>query len=81
MSLSERVNAIYLHACLQYVNGTLVTNTSIRKRFGIEKKNSSKASRFLSEALTAGVIVQADSNLGRKFMKYIPYWARDSGDE
>lgn len=81
MSPSERVEAIYQHACLQYVNGTTVTNASIRKRFGIHQRNSAKASRFLADALTAGVIVTADSNGGRKFKKYLPYWAQDSTDQ
>jgi len=81
MSPAERIEAIYQHACLQYVNGAIVTNASIRKRFGIHQKNSSKASRFLAEALTAGVIVSSDSKAGKKFMKYLPHWAKDSTEQ
>ncbi len=78
MSLADRVETIYLHACLQYVNGDHVTNATIRERFGLGQKGSSKASGFLAEAVAAGAIVSAEANSGRKFTKYIPYWARDS---
>jgi len=78
MSLADRVEAVYLHACLQYVNHENVTNATIRSRFGLDPKNSAKASRFLAEAVTAGAIVSTDQNSSRKFTKYLPYWAQDS---
>ncbi len=82
MSSADLVRAVYLHACLRYTDGGAgVTNTTVRQRFGIDRKNSAKASRVLAEALAAGSIVPLDPNASRKFMQYVPYWAGDSADD
>lgn len=38
MDKEDRVRAVYLHACLRYVNREHLTNASVRQRFGIETK-------------------------------------------
>ncbi|MEZ4461505.1 MAG: ATP-binding protein [bacterium] len=76
MDKADRVRACYLHACLRYVQHDHLTNTSIRERFAIDEKNSALASRLIKEALESGVIIPWDENAGRKFMKYIPWWAK-----
>ncbi len=53
-----------------------MTNTSLHARFGIDEKNSATASRLIREALEAGVIVPDDVGAARKYMKYLPWWAR-----
>lgn len=75
MDKSDRVRAVYLHACLRHVNRENVTNASLRERFGIEKKNSAVASRPLKEAVEAGMIVPFDSEAGTKAMRYLPFWS------
>ena len=60
MDRTERVRATHLHACLRYVNREYLTNTSVRQRFGIETRNSAKASRLIAEAVKAGAIVPDD---------------------
>ncbi len=82
MNSDDRVRAIYLHACLRYADeGASITNTTVRQRFGMDQRNSAKASRFLGEALAAGDIVPANPNAGRKFMEYFPYWAGGAADD
>ncbi|GAA0258043.1 ATP-binding protein [Rhodanobacter caeni] len=76
MEKVDRVRACYLHACLRYVQMDQMTNTSLRARFGIDEKNSATASRLIREALEAGVIVPYDAKAGRKYMKYLPWWAK-----
>lgn len=76
MEKDDRIRACYLHACLRYVQRDQMTNTSLRKRFGIDEKNSATASRLIREALEVGVIVPLDANAGRKYMKYLPWWAK-----
>ena len=76
MDRSERVRAIYLHACLKYVNREYVTNSSLRQRFGIEARNSARVSRLLAEAVRDGVIVPDDPTAARKQMRYVPWWTR-----
>ena len=80
MNRQERIRACYMHACLFYVDGKSVTNTSIRERFGIAKKEMSTASRLLGEAVRAGLIVVAESNGSRRHRRYLPFWASPKSD-
>ncbi len=75
MDKEERIRACYLHCCLQYVNREHMNNTSLRKRFGIETKNSAMASRIIKDALKAGGIKPYDPDAGTKDLRYIPSWA------
>ncbi|WP_310599663.1 ATP-binding protein [Desulfobulbus sp.] len=76
MDKADRVRACYLHACLRYVQRDYMTNTTLRERFGINEKNSAVASRLIKEGIDAGLIVPHDENAGRKYMKYLPRWAK-----
>ncbi|HPW56513.1 MAG TPA: ATP-binding protein, partial [Thermoanaerobaculaceae bacterium] len=75
MDRADRVRACYLHACLCYVTSRAMTNTSVRKRFGIAERNAAVASRLLSEAVEAGLIVVKDPTAGTRSRTYLPYWA------
>ncbi len=77
MNREERIRALYLHACLKYVNEEYLTNSSVRQRFGIEARNSARASRLIAEAIEARAIVVDNPNAARKKMQYLPRWARD----
>lgn len=70
----ERVRACQQHACLQVAMGRQMSNSTLRERFGIEEKNSAKASRIIGESVAAGAIKPIDPNAGTRFMKYVPYW-------
>ncbi len=75
MDKPDRVRAVYLHACLRYVNRGELNNASVRERFGIEPANKAIASRLIKEALEAGGIRLVNENVGDKLRAYIPYWA------
>ena len=75
MDKEERIRACYLHCCLQYVNREHMNNTSLRKRFGIETKNSAMASRIIKDALKAEMIKPYDPDSGTRALRYIPCWA------
>lgn len=75
MDRADRVRALYLHACLRYVNREHLTNTSVRQRFGIEPQNIAAASRLIREAVEAGVVVPYDPDAAPKLMRYVPAWA------
>ncbi len=75
MDRSERVRACYLHACIGYVEGRPVNNSSIRERFGISRRNSAQASRLLREALDEGAISIRDPESGTRNRTYSPFWA------
>ena len=75
MAAAERVWACYLHACLRYVGGQFLTNTSLRGRFGVAEKNRAMISRIIRQAVLESAIVPVDASAGPKTMKYIPFWA------
>ena len=75
MDKSDRNRTCYLHACLKYATRESMTNATIRQRFGIEFGNSSIASRLIKDAIDTKLIKPYDENAGKRFMKYIPYWA------
>jgi predicted HTH transcriptional regulator len=73
MDKTERIRAVYLHACLKYVDNKVLTNASLRERFGLD--NTSQVSRLISDAVEAGMIAPFDPSAGRKYMRYVPSWA------
>ncbi len=75
MDKEDRIRAVYLHACLRYVNRQDMNNTSIRERFGIETRNSAAASRLIKESVAAGAIIPYDTEAAPKLMRYLPFWA------
>ncbi|MFF0452092.1 ATP-binding protein [Nocardia africana] len=75
MDREDKVRATYLHACLRYVSGEKLTNSSVRDRFGLGPKSSSAASRIIAETVDAGLIAPYDPTAGKKGMQYVPIWA------
>lgn len=71
----DRLRAVYLHACLRYVERDFMTNTTLRGRFGLDVKNSAAASRLLKDALVAKAIRLHDPEAPPKYRKYVPWWA------
>lgn len=75
MDPEDRTNAIYLHACLCYVNQQPMTNASVRKRFGIENRKASRVSRFIKESIEEELVVVYNPDAGPKSRRYVPFWA------
>ena len=75
MDKAERIRACYLHACLKWVMRDYLTNASLRERLGVEEKNKASVSRYIREAVEAGVIKAFDEEAAKKQMKYVPFWA------
>jgi ATP-dependent DNA helicase RecG len=75
MDPADRVRAVYLHACLRYVERDFMTNTTVRGRFGLDTKNSAMASRLIKEALIQKMIRLHDESAPPKYRKYVPDWA------
>ena len=75
MGKAERVRGCYMHACLRYVMGQPMNNSSLRGRFGIPKGNTVQASRLLKEALESGAIIIRDPEAGYRIRTYLPSWA------
>lgn len=75
-SSADRVNVVYMHSCLQSINHEVLTNQSLRQRFPGDSMSTIVASRWINEALDAGVLKPVDpSSKSRKFARYEPFWA------
>lgn len=76
MDKQGKVRACYLHSCLKYVSGEIMTNQSLRERFGIDEKNYPMASRIISDTIAEDLIRDYDpGSKSRKYAKYVPFWA------
>ena len=58
-----------------YVNFEGISNSDIRKIFGLGEKEKVKASRLLASAVDGGYIKIMDPDTAPRYKKYIPYWA------
>lgn len=75
METSERIEACYQHAVLQYLSSQTLTNTTLRERFKLHDKQRNSITNLIGEAVSAGRIRRKDANSSNKFAEYIPYWA------
>lgn len=75
LTQSERLDACYWHACIQFADGATLTNTSLRERFGLDDSHSAPVSRLIRDSIDNGLIRPLDPNAARKKMEYIPAWA------
>lgn len=75
MDRADRTRACYLHACLRYVERDPMTNSTLRARLGITEPNKAMASRIISDAIEDGRIKPKDPEQGKKYAKYLPFWA------
>lgn len=75
MTQEEKIQACYQHACLLYEDGQVLNNASLRKRFELDNKKSSLASRVIADALSTGLIKVANEEIqSRKYATYIPFY-------
>ncbi|MCK5564279.1 MAG: putative DNA binding domain-containing protein [Planctomycetes bacterium] len=76
MKKDDKIRACYQHCCLKYVSSDLMTNQTLRDRFGIEEENYSTASRIIGDAIKADLIKPHDpDNRSKRHAKYVPIWA------
>lgn len=73
MDRQERVRACYQHACLWYVSGKEMTNTTLRTRLGLDKARYVLATRVIRDTLDANLIRLSGGS--RRDARYVPFWA------
>lgn len=71
----DRLWACYLHSCIKHIQGEQLTNSSLRKRFGLKESSAGSISRLIKEAVEMELIKPLDSTTAPRYMKYIPVWA------
>jgi predicted HTH transcriptional regulator len=78
MDKKDRIRAAYQHCSLQYLKQNYMTNSTLRKRFGLEDIHHSKVSKIIKDTLADGLIKPADpDNKSNKHTKYVPFYARE----
>lgn len=76
MNREERIRACYQHACLQYVSGKYMTNSSLRKRLGIKDSNYPIASKIIRDAIESELVKSKfEKAVSKKDASYAPFWA------
>lgn len=75
LSREDKMRACYHHACIKYIQGEQLTNSSLRMRFGLESSASGSVSRLIRDAVAEQLIKPFDPKTAPKHMRYIPAWA------
>ncbi len=71
----ERLLACYFHACIRFVEGKQMNNTSLRERFGLDETFKSQISRLMKQAVEKQMIKAFDPETAPRYMRYVPIWA------
>ncbi|MGN0653569.1 MAG: ATP-binding protein [Oscillospiraceae bacterium] len=74
LSLDDKLWACYMHACVKYIQGEFLTNSSLRERFGLKDSSSASISRLIKEATEKEYIKKLEDT-APKHTKYVPIWA------
>jgi ATP-dependent DNA helicase RecG len=73
-NVGERTQACYMHACLKYLKGEEMTNSSLRERLGVDETERGTASNAIREALSKGKIKSVNT-ASKRYASYLPFWA------
>ena len=74
MTKEDRVRACYQHACLKYIMGDPLTNSSLRLRLGLNANQSASATSVINDTIETGLIKPVDTEQGKKNSRYFPAW-------
>ena len=76
MKREDKVRACYQHACPRFVCRDVMTNTSLRTRFGIDEANAAIASRIIGDTIEERLVKPRNAkSSSRKHAAYVPFWA------
>ena len=75
IDLEDKLWACYMHACIRFVEGKQMNNTSLRERFGLENSAAPQVSRLIKAAIEQRLIKPLDPDTAPRYMRYIPIWA------
>lgn len=75
ISPEDKMWACYLHACIKHVQGEYLTNSSLRRRFGLKDSSSGSISRLIKDTVELGLIKPLEPDTAPRYMKYLPVWA------
>ncbi len=74
LSPDDKLWACYMHACIKFIQGEFLTNSSLRDRFGLKESSSASISRLIKDAYDKKLIKKLEDTAPR-YTKYMPHWA------
>ncbi len=77
MTPDERVRACFQHACLGYEHNALMSNASLRARFGLSEKQYPQVSNVIRDAIEAKRIKPHSADQANRNARYVPFYAED----
>ena len=66
---------LQLFACIKYIEGDALSNSSLRERCGLKTTSSGMVSRLIKEVQAKKLIKPVDPDTAPRYMRYIPIWA------
>ena len=75
MDKDDRIRACYQHAALKFEASDPMSNSTLRKRFGLSDKQYPQVSRVIADTIEAGLIRPLSEDQSNKSAKYVPFWA------
>lgn len=73
-SYDDKIWSTYLHACIKYLEGSSLSNSSLRERFGLKESSSGSISRLIKETVQQNLLKPVDPDTAPRYMRYIPVW-------
>lgn len=74
LSPEDKTWSAYLHSCIKYIEGSALTNKSLRERFGLKETSAGSISRLIKDVVRKKLIKPLDPTTAKRYMKYIPIW-------
>ena len=76
MSREERIRACYQHCCLLHVSRQSMTNTTLRRRFGLVDRQVATASNIIAATRQKGLIKPQNQSqvASTRYAAYMPFW-------
>ena len=75
LSKEDRVWACFCHCVVRFLRHDRMTNTSLRERFALHQEDYQAISTLIAQTKRAGLIKPEDPKQGKRYGKYVPYWA------
>ena len=74
LSMEDKLWSTYMHACVEYMENSALTNASLRERFGLPETGAGTISRLIKDAVSSNLIKPVDPTTAPRYMRYIPIW-------
>lgn len=79
MIREDQIRACYQHCCLCYVTNQRMTNSSLRKRFGLPDSQVTTVSKIIAETKNEGFIIRIEEgSKSSRNARYLPFWVGKS---